>query len=662
MSDTKHMSRPPGQARRSALRTLSRAASVAPRSGGFAQRAVLAELTVAAVLGIIALGVVTLVVITLGVVTLGATHASAQPLMPDPEAIRQDLGLSQSAPQRSAANDPAANDPAANDPAANDPAASDPAANDLPVMAPYGSAGQPAEHDGHDHDGHDHDGHDHDGHEGHNHGSGATPASVPAGASERLLPPVPAGEPAVEVHVRVATMQAGFDAAPEAGELVTLSVIRPPHEVLGVVRGRTNADGVAVLRVSPGAGLQAFASVARDGREVFSAGGVRLDGAGRADLEILDYPVVLNDASAVFASRLIMIAELWEDYIVFTQIWTLQTDRPVIARFEGEGRSAGLVIPLPEDATGIRVVRPQERAEVVGRAVHLLGDVSPAGVGEEGPSLIVRFSIKHGNASRLRWQLPLAFDIENASVVVPQRSNHRRHPELDVRIDVPLCGEERVDGEVCFEELTDQAAGVQMLEGVAVRVARGGRGRAGDVMEVLTVGWPAAPRVDRVVAIGSVLVALLFGVVLWWRELRRSRRAGGHDARDVLLAQRARLLDDARALEQRLAEARILEADYAVEREGLVAALALVERRLREVAGEPGAAVQGAAKDAADGNAAQYDPADGDASGFADGSGIADGSGVAEASGVADAPVGDVTGGEDAGASGGEADDDRREG
>lgn len=394
------------------------------------------------------------------------------------------------------------------------------------------------------------------------------------------LPPAgaPIGEGTTTVDVTVTGLAGERYDAPQPGKVVELSVLRPPHDVVERLIAVTGEDGVARFRVAATDGLQAFARMLHDGKETFAPTGLNLRPDDAHTLAIQHMPIV-TDSSSVFASRIVTIVELWEDFLVFTQVFHLATDQPVIFEAGGEGRDAGFRIPLPEGAAGVRVVQPAEKAESVGDAVMFRGQIRQAGEGEQAPTLIVRYSIRHDNVKQVAWSQVFPFDVENLSVVVPQSSQHERHPALDVALNVALCADGVTPGVMCFEELSDRAEGVQMLQGAAVRLARGGRVSAGGRMEVGTVGWPSDPHIARWATLAAILLALGFGVVMVRRAMTRG--ASTLDAEARLLAEREGILERVDALEQKLAEAAILEMDYAAERERIIGELALVERRLR---------------------------------------------------------------------------------
>lgn len=385
------------------------------------------------------------------------------------------------------------------------------------------------------------------------------------------------GDAVIEVHTR-GHIDDDYQ-APLAEQIVELSVIQPPHTVVQTLVAVTDDEGIARFRADTGETLQAFARMLKDDKEIFAPTGVLLDEAGSHTLTIQDKPIV-DDESVVFAPRIITIVELWEDYIVFTQIYRLATDQPVVFQAKEGGREAGFRIPVPEGATGVNVVQPPGQAESVGDAVMYRGKIHPAGEAGEAPTLIVRYSIKHSNVAKLNWVQEFPFDVENLSLVVPQISQHERHENLNVLLDVPLCDADDHDPDVmCFSHIDESAEGVDMLRGTAVRVAHSGTVRAGGRLEALTSGWPADPHYGRWAAGIAALGGLLLGVLIWLRGRRREQGVEGELAR--LKREREAILQRVDDLEEQLADAAILEMDYEAEKERIVGELALVERRIR---------------------------------------------------------------------------------
>ncbi len=415
----------------------------------------------------------------------------------------------------------------------------------------------------------------------------AVPAPLDPSIDKSALVPgeaVGEGDASIEVSVR-GLLDKDYN-APLRGKTVELSIIRPPHDIVGTLVALTGEDGVAHFRAEPGDNLQAFARLVDKGKEQFAPSGIVLDEPITYEMSIQDMATV-SDASVVFASRIITIVELWENYTVFTQIYRLATDQPVIYKAEAGDRTAGLKIPLPEEATGIRVVQPQDQslAEVVGKTVRYRGEVKPAGQASEAPTMIVRYSIEDKNAASVAWRQEFPFDVEDLSLVVPQTSQHDKHPHLNVDILVPLCDDAGRDPKVmCFDSIDTNAEGVQMLQGTAVRIAHAGTVAAGGAMVVKTTGWPADPQLQRWAAVAALIGGLLLALLLFARGRARSSANNTELAR--LTREREIILDRVGTLEQQLADAAILEIEYEAEREQIIGELALIERRLRSLNGQ----------------------------------------------------------------------------
>jgi hypothetical protein len=340
-------------------------------------------------------------------------------------------------------------------------------------------------------------------------------------------------------------------------------------------------------------GLQAFARVEGDS-DTFAPRGVALDDAGVVETSI-DLLPVTSDPSVVFAPRVVTVLEAWEDFVAVSQVWTLSVDKPV--RYvsppadKADPSRGALRFRLPDGAQGIEVVMPRQGATVLDDSVYLHRDVAPSSGEAAAPGLIVRFSLKTNGASTLSFSQNLPVDAENISVVVPRTTALTKHPWLDIDVDAPLCAEGDQPGRVCFAEMSDKAEGAMLREGTEVRVARGGRGRAGDALSVETHGWPGHRPWERVAAGAAGLAAVLAGVMLWMSERRRRREAAASAGREraaALDAERGRLLSHAATLARRLREGQMRQADYERELAGIQARLAVVRRRLRENQPEPG--------------------------------------------------------------------------
>jgi hypothetical protein len=415
-------------------------------------------------------------------------------------------------------------------------------------------------------------------------GSGVVAALAPADGSGEVTTPV--GR--VQIVVRVQQASEDFLPAALADAEVRLHLVRQPHEMLETITRTTDAAGQAYFDVQVRPGVEAVAEV-DVGRRQFSEA-IPLDEPGRHEVGLQAWPVT-NDPSVVFVSRLITVLQPAEGYVVVQQVYSLATDRPVIWEPDmsqaGPGMAGRLVrIALPDGAAGVRVVRPAEQVRHLGDNLFFGAEVAPAGEGDDGPSLIVQYSVKTDNASRFVFEQPVSIDTSNVSFVVPRSSTFSRHPVLDVSLDVPICGEGAPAGVVCFETITTDTSGMGIDPNAQVRVARGGRADAGAVLRADTNGWPSRPPWHAVAGLVSALLGLAVGVAFIVRE-RRAAPADDPLARRVsaLEAQRRRLLDEAAAVERAYVDGEILSRDREHRLAAIEAQLAVVHRALRTLRG-----------------------------------------------------------------------------
>lgn len=386
----------------------------------------------------------------------------------------------------------------------------------------------------------------------------------------------------IDVHVERVTSDLSVRRVPE--KEVELSIIQPPHKVVRTVKATTNGQGIAHFSLKPAKNQQAFASAIIHDNKVFSDSGIPLDEPGKATINIRNKRST-SRLDSVFSPRMITILELWEDYVIVTQVWNLASTSQVMVKPDSSTKKSGLRIPLPDDATGIRVVQPKEGVEVNETEIFYQQPIAPAGKRESGaPSLVVRFSLKHDNESELSFSQPLAFDVENASIVVPQTSTHKGMERLDVELDVPLCASSSDRSTMCFAEVRNQAEGVPMLKNQAVRVAGSGRTRAiPSEMKVTTTGWPSPIPVAKIVGGLAVALACIGLLALLLMERRNSFAGNKSDVRSQLIAARERIFEESVGLQRLLHEARIVESEYEVEMARLREELAVIERRLADI-------------------------------------------------------------------------------
>ncbi|MCB9532193.1 MAG: hypothetical protein H6698_09495 [Myxococcales bacterium] len=385
----------------------------------------------------------------------------------------------------------------------------------------------------------------------------------------------------LRVHVRAARQAPDAAPAPLGDTEVRVHILAPPHSVVASVTRTTDAAGEALVEIAPVPGARAYAEV-EDGRRFFSAP-VAADAAGDVEL-VVDTFGVTHDPSVIRAETVSTIAELWEGYVTFTQVWSLAVSAPVIYAPEMGNPASFAPFPMAIGAEGIHVIEPEGLSRVVGEVVWIGAEVAPPGVNEDPARLVVQFSLPL-ESDTLTWTQPFTRDVDHVTLGVAQTSAFERFPSLDVSVDVPMCGSGAVrERDMCFAVVDDDPTGLPIRERIATRTARGSA-RAGQDMRVTTRGWPTPTRWERPAGAAVFVVALLGAIVVVTRGRRRVA-ADGDGVRADLHAQRAALLAAAAELEADFRDGQLVEQDYAIARERVRQQLGVVYRRLRELGAE----------------------------------------------------------------------------
>ena len=396
-----------------------------------------------------------------------------------------------------------------------------------------------------------------------------------AAAELTIVPPV---VETVEVRVEVQELSGNFEASPVQTE-VSLHVLEPPHQLVRSLSATAGANGIAVFELTPREGLQAFAEV--DIGRRFFGDAVDVSTPGERSSVVTVYPET-NDPEVVVASSVTTIVELWEDYITFTQVFTFLPSQAVIYTPDRDDPSTFIRVAVPENAEGVRVVRPEDDTRVVDTEISFAGEVAPAGATDHrGPHLIVQYSLPSENLGTVSWEQTLSMDFQRMSIVVPQGSTFERHPSFDVALDVPMCAAGPAGTSVCFDEITDDPEGVPLRDDVDVVVGRAS-GREGQVLRVTTTGWPSPSQWKKPAAIGTA--GFMFLLFIWLVLRDRTGRSGDALASQLasLRAQKAALLESAAEVEKRLDDGLMIERDAEIARRRIREQLGVVYRRLRE--------------------------------------------------------------------------------
>jgi hypothetical protein len=340
--------------------------------------------------------------------------------------------------------------------------------------------------------------------------------------------------------------------------------------------GFTNAAGVATFDRIPRSLMTSGLKV----HAVTTYGGIAFESAAatpapNTTLNVEVYEKGL-DVSVVEIANLRNVVEVWEGYLVFTQYYTLTNtgdtalDVKLLPDTEYE---KGIPLVLPVKAKGINITGPGESV-VVNSTVFWKGVLKP----DARVNLQARFSMT-AKETEFVYEQKMDYPTRNVEVVVPIQTQFKKLPRLD---SVEL----RPPG---FEE-TEQGAGIFGLrDDIEFIGARGLSVDAGESFSFQLRGLPFEKPITPWVFLG---LGILFGlgiVVIARREMKRSKtEAGRREVREALEAEREMLLDDLVALERDLDEGLITEREYQLEAMALRERLALVLKRLSDLAEDGG--------------------------------------------------------------------------
>lgn len=374
------------------------------------------------------------------------------------------------------------------------------------------------------------------------------------------------------------TLKHGADDHPIANTPVFLRAARPrgPFEPTAPKpesewTGFADANGVATFSSIPRdlttSGLRLHAVTTYEGLAFESSAITPVDGS---KLEITVWDKGL-DPSVVEIQNLRTVVEVWENYLVFTQYYTLTNTGKTaldVKLLPGEKYEKGLPFELPVKAKGINVTGPGE-SMVVNSTFYWKGVLEP----NARANLQVRFSMSIRDPE-FEYEQQVDWPTQNVEVVVPIQTKFEKLPRL-TELELRPPG---------FKE-TDRGPGIfDLRDDIDFVGARGLKLSPGESFSFQLRGLPFhRPKLPWLfVALGLVCAVLV--VVFARREFKAAAtRAGREEVRVVLEAQRAALLDELVAVERDMDEGILTRAEAEFESAALREELALVLKKLTDL-------------------------------------------------------------------------------
>ena len=374
------------------------------------------------------------------------------------------------------------------------------------------------------------------------------------------------------------TVHIGSSFGPISEESVRLHIVFGSHELISSLEAVTDQQGNAVFEVPIISGSRIVAETRHNGSLRFSEE-IELDHEESRDLSIF-IAELSNDPSVLSVRQLSTIAELWEGYILFTQIWHFQVDQPVIfSNIDGtDPQQDWIALPMPKNAEGISVLQPRN-AQVIGETVYL-----PLTVEENRssqPHFIVRFSLSRtDHQEALIWQQETFFDIHTSLIIANETTSFSRHERLNLAIDSPICNNSNCSffSENTFEETIENQSILSFLrEGTHFTALTTPAAFSGDNMSVTISGWPTRVPFAHYSMIFFSVLGVFIGIFFIFKPFK------AQDTALILDAQRRDLHAYWAKLQSDLSSAKILEHDYELAIANLQEELGVLERRFREV-------------------------------------------------------------------------------
>ncbi len=416
--------------------------------------------------------------------------------------------------------------------------------------------------------------------------SAATAQDAPAGAVHggQAPAPAPASAPgampqrkAFKLNVKVNKRGDGGAETPAAGVAVLLDAMAGDMKIRSY-NAKTNEQGVATFDLVGVMGARYVPKVVHEG----------INFTGQAvtpSQDVHDATIVLFDKTfddkGLLVTDMMTTVDLWEGYLVFTQMWTFVNTGPTAFDPTGstdEKYAEGLPIVLPKKAQGINAMVMRgggvtEQARVFENKVFVTAPVPPMVEGSEPLRVQLRYSMTLKD-SFFEYEQPLDYAVEGMRVVVPLQTRFKKHPSLSLTLNAPG-----------FPDIGDGRRMPGMNPNMKFVVARDGTAEPGSKLYFTVDGYPVHDPPGRWIALGLVVLALLGGFMLFARE-SKGKGGQGRGARKLkiraLTDEREDLFDALRDLDERYEDGELSDRRYDIEAARLRERLALVLRRLEQ--------------------------------------------------------------------------------
>lgn len=402
----------------------------------------------------------------------------------------------------------------------------------------------------------------------------AVPASVWA---QTPTDPVEAGVPEalpVPGWTSKVTVRAGLDKAPVPNAVVFLRAARPkgpfePTDPAPVHEWTAISDEAGVARFVglpeslSSSGLRLHAATTWNGMTFKSAAVPPADKLG-LDVDVFEKGV---DLDGVRFSSVRTVIEPWEDYLIFTQFYTLTNTAKTaldVSLLPGEDFERGLPIRLPTKAQGVRV-NGGGQTTIINEFVYWQGTLKP----NEQVPLQISFSMPI-HTEEYVYEQTLGYDADNVEVLVPLQTRFAKLPRLDhVTLAAPDFRVERGNG--LFG----------MREDMEFIGATGKRVKKGESFKFKLDGLPFHRPMAPFVVFGIALLCALTIAFLGRREVAHMKSSVGRShLQEALLAEREELLEALVALRGDLAAGRVTQEEFEALSITFSERLALVMQKL----------------------------------------------------------------------------------